>query len=372
MSISVETYTDFLISLGFSKEKAEELEPSLRETSSALASAFSMTMEEATKMLVRARGLVRKKSALKDIYKLKEGLEQSRCLQTVGESLVGITLQELEKFLLNKTIFTESYIEKNKNFLSFLELTKLPFNLDTMVKYIEHSGIKKQYITPATVRNRKFQMKRICRELINANPEKWTALDEFKLEAFFKRLKTGSRQSWTVPREKILTWDEIEDLLHGAPYSWKLILLFLATTGVRVSELVAIIRPRCREVRDKVEITVMGKGSKQRTIACSTGLYQDICVEFPSRYLLFCTSKGTAFTRQHIWRGCNRLGYEILGRPVGVHTFRHSFATQMIEKGVELKRVSDYLGHTKTSTTSDMYVHLDSIGIKDLPTFGNY
>jgi len=281
-----------------------------------------------------------------------------------------ISYGDLERFLFNKSLFTDSYLEKNMQFLRFLEAMKLPFNLESMVLYIEHTSLKKQTVSPGTVRNRKYHMKRICRELVLANPEKWSMLDQFKLEAFFDRLKPGTKQTKAIPRERILTKEEVERLLRRAPERWRYILLFLATTGVRVGELVAIIKPRCEVMKKSVQITMIGKGNKQRTIVCDRALYERITAVFPHRYYLFSTTRGTPFHRSHIWRGCHRLGMDILDRPVGVHTFRHSFATQMIEKGVELKRVSEYLGHSDSTITNDMYVHLESISIDDIPDFG--
>lgn len=289
-----------------------------------------------------------------------EGLNQAEFI---------LSYRNLERFLLNDSLFTESYLEKNKNFLRFLESMKLPFNLESMVLYIEHTGLKKQTVSPGTVRNRKYHMKRICRELVLSNPEKWSMLDQFKLEAFFDRLKPGTKQTKAIPRERILTKEEVERLLRRAPEKWRLILLFLATTGVRVGELIAVIKPRCEVLKKSVQITVIGKGNKQRTVVCDRALYDRILSVFHHRHYLFSTTRGTPFHRSHIWRGCHRLGMDILGRPVGVHTFRHSFATQMIEKGVELKRVSDYLGHSDSTITNDMYVHLDSIGLDDIPDF---
>ena len=299
------------------------------------------------------------------VYSTGGGIEEP-----VGQ--FDISGDELRRFLLNENLFTPAYIEKNRSFIGFLEASGLPFNLSTMVRYIEHKKLKDQILSPATVRNRKYQMKRICAELVKMSPERWSSLDQFVLDTFFHGLKTGTRQSKAVSRERILSRKEIERLLKNAPEVWRLILLFLATTGVRVGEMVTIIRPRCAAGREEVRITLTGKGNKQRTVICPKKLYSRICEVFPSKRYLFCTTRGTKFDRRHIWRGCNRLGQRILGRPVGVHTFRHSLATHMIEDGVELKRVSDYLGHSDTTITNDMYVHLESISISDIPAYGDY
>ena len=276
---------------------------------------------------------------------------------------------ELENFLLNENLFSPAYLQMNRTFLNYLQVTGLPFTLETMSLYIEHKKLSKQYVSPSTVKLRKFHMKRICHQLILMHPDRWTLLEQFRLEAFFSNIRAGSIQSQAIPESKILTRDEINKLLKSVEPEWKLILLFLATTGVRVSELVTILTARCEETRKDVRITVIGKGGKQRVISCGLKLYREINRTFPSRYLLFCTKNGTAFHRSHIWRGCHRITKEVLGKPVGVHTFRHSFATQMIQNGIELKRVSEFLGHSGTSVTNDMYVHPEALSVNDMPEF---
>ncbi len=287
----------------------------------------------------------------------------------INQNLTEVSFEELRNFLLDDNIFPPSYVDKNRSFISFLEVQKLPFTLESMVKYIEHKKLKKQEIAPATARNRKYQMRRICQELILANPEKWSSVDQFKLDTFFSKLKTGTRQTRGVSKDRILTKEEIERLLQFSPKTWKLIFLFLAMTGVRVSEMISIIRRRCVVNKSEVSITFTGKGNKQRKIVIPKELYDSICKTFPSRYYLFSTKRGTPFDRRHIWRGCNRIGQSILGRPIGVHIFRHSLATQLIESGVELKKVSDYLGHSDTTITNDMYVHLDVLSLDEIPVF---
>ncbi len=277
---------------------------------------------------------------------------------------------DLRDFLLNDNLFSPAYIMKNLTFLKWLEANGLPCTLDYMSKYIEHRDLIKQYVSPATVKARKYHMKKICQELIRMNPDRWTMLEQFRLDAFFKNINTGSLQRQAIPEAKILTEKEISLLLKSATKEWQLILLFLATTGVRVSELVSIIRLRCVVTRNEVVITVTGKGGKQRIVVCGLNLYNAITKTFPSKYLLFCTKNGTKFHRSHIWRGCQRLGERVLGKTVGVHTFRHSFATQMINKGVDLKRVSEFLGHSGTAVTSDMYVHPEALGLNEIPDFG--
>ena len=202
---------------------------------------------------------------------------------------------DLENFLLNDNLFSSAYITKNRSFLTWLDFTGQPFTLESMSKYIEHRDLLKQYVSPATVKTRKYHMKKICQELIRMNPDRWTLLEQFRLDAFFSNIRPGSLQKQAIPESKILTEAEVSRLLKNAGKEWRLILLFLATTGVRVSELVSIIRPRCAVTRKDVRITIVGKGGKQRIIICDKQLFDAIAEEFNSSYFLFCTSFGTPF-----------------------------------------------------------------------------
>lgn len=281
-----------------------------------------------------------------------------------------IPYSEIEKFLLNDSIFSPSYIGMNKTLLRFLAFRELPFTLESMVEFIEHKELLKQWISPATVNRRKYHIKKICNELIRANPDQWSMLDQFRLESFFSHINAGSLQKQTIPGNKMLTREETEMLLKRAPSKrWKLIFLFLVTTGVRVSEMVAIIKPKCIKTDKGVLITLTGKRNKQRTITCPAKLFDEICIEFPHRYYLFTTTKGTKIDRRHLWRGANTLSQRILHKPLGVHAFRHSFATQMLQNGIEIKRVSEFLGHSDTKVTNDMYVHLDAISADEMLEF---
>lgn len=135
-----------------------------------------------------------------------------------------------------------------------------------------------------------------------------------------------------------------------------LIIEFLWTTAVRVSELIDIRLSDCERSQDMVEISVRGKGRKERTVFIPVKLFEDIRSEFDyvEKYL-FETSGNNQYNRSNLYRQLNRLDVD---GPKNPHAFRHGRATYLIEEaGWSLKKVSEFLGHSSVKVTADVYDH---------------
>lgn len=138
--------------------------------------------------------------------------------------------------------------------------------------------------------------------------------------------------------------------------------------GLRVSELVGL---KISDLFfDEGFIKVTGKGSKQRfvPIAESTQkfilLYKNtvrnqINIKKGFDDTLFLNRRGAGLTRAMIFTIIKRLAVEInLQKTISPHTFRHSFATHLLENGADLRSIQLMLGH-ESITTTEVYVHLD-------------
>ena len=73
--------------------------------------------------------------------------------------------------------------------------------------------------------------------------------------------------------------------------------------------------------------------------------------------LVFCTETGTPYEGRNLARVLHRTLKEIGLPPMGVHALRHTFATRAVESGMELRTLSEILGHTKVSLTLQIYAH---------------
>ncbi|GHT51162.1 tyrosine recombinase XerC [Bacteroidia bacterium] len=147
----------------------------------------------------------------------------------------------------------------------------------------------------------------------------------------------------------------------------KAMLETLYSCGLRVSELVGLHFSDC--FFDEGFIKVIGKGNKQRLVPISQTAIKEINLYLIDRHTiavkhgfedtLFLNRRGTALTRVmvfYIVKDC----IEAAGihKTVSPHTFRHSFATHLLEGGANLRAIQAMLGHEKITTT-EIYTHLD-------------
>jgi integrase/recombinase XerD len=189
------------------------------------------------------------------------------------------------------------------------------------------------------------------------------------------------RKSRTLPG--VLTREEVEMILEQpAPLKgdrknlWirdRAILEVLYATGIRVSELVTL---RQAEVYtgDGI-IRVFGKGSKERLVPIGPSALQWIArYRSETRILLvrrtaaqdalFLNMRGSPLTRVAIWNLVQQYARKAgVTREVHPHTFRHSFATHLLEGGADLRAVQEMLGHADISTTQ-VYTHIDRSYLK--------
>lgn len=138
--------------------------------------------------------------------------------------------------------------------------------------------------------------------------------------------------------------------------------------GLRVSEIVSLKISDLFFEEGFIKIT--GKGNKQRfvPIADSTRKYIElykntIRVHLPivkgHEDTLFLNRRGKSLTRAMVFTIIKNLAVKIqLGKNISPHTFRHSFATHLLENGADLRSIQMMLGH-ESITTTEIYVHLD-------------
>ncbi|WCL50988.1 tyrosine-type recombinase/integrase [Leptospira sp. GIMC2001] len=182
----------------------------------------------------------------------------------------------------------------------------------------------------------------------------------------------------TIHSEKTLSEKEISKLIkdtlkiEGRGWNrgnkrerYALIIECLSITGLRISELIHIKLKDCKKQKGIVYIQIMGKGSKPRRIFIPEKLFDKIKLEFNSNEYLFTSVQGKKYNRAMLYQDIRDLGIRILNREIGLHTFRHSFATREIKKRGSVKAVQKYLGHSSSAITEQMYNH-DEITPEDL------
>ncbi len=174
-----------------------------------------------------------------------------------------------------------------------------------------------------------------------------------------------------------LSYPEIEKLFEAIDLSTpeggrnRAMLEMLYSSGLRVSELVDL---KISSVHFDIGfLRVVGKGNKERLVPIGSDalkylkIYQeDIRAKPPLKpaqkgfeSFVFLNRNGRKLTRVMIFTIIKNLAKLVgLNKTIGPHTFRHSFATHLIEGGADLRAVQEMLGH-ESITTTEIYTHLD-------------
>jgi integrase/recombinase XerD len=148
----------------------------------------------------------------------------------------------------------------------------------------------------------------------------------------------------------------------------------LYATGIRVSELINL---TMNSINWQVGfLTVMGKGSKERIVPIGKTAYDCVreyvdkarpqLMQKKNTEVLFLNRFGGKFSRQGFWKLVIRYAAKAgLQKKVHPHTFRHSFASHLLEGGADLRTVQVMLGHADISTTQ-IYTHITRDRLKEI------
>ncbi len=155
----------------------------------------------------------------------------------------------------------------------------------------------------------------------------------------------------------------------------KAILEVLYGCGLRVSELTNL---KLSNLFSDIEfVKVMGKGNKERLVPIGSEaikylrIYIDeVRVHIPVKPgkedYVFLNRRGSPLSRVMIFMIIKELAEKVgLRKTISPHTFRHSFATHLIEGGADLRAVQEMLGH-ESITTTEIYTHLDRDYLRDI------
>jgi integrase/recombinase XerD len=171
-----------------------------------------------------------------------------------------------------------------------------------------------------------------------------------------------------------LSFDEIESIIAQIDLSKpeggrnKAILETLYSCGLRVSELVNL-RISCLHL-DIGFVRVIGKGDKERLVPIGSAAIKYIniyktqirvhgSIKPGQEDFLFLNRRGSKLSRVMIFIMLKELAKKAgITKNISPHTFRHSFATHLVEGGADLRAVQEMLGH-ESITTTEIYTHLD-------------
>ena len=191
--------------------------------------------------------------------------------------------------------------------------------------------------------------------------------------------KTDPTELYSAPKTKrklpeVLSLEEIEKIISSIDHSKtegmrnRAIIETLYGCGLRVSELCQL--QISNIYWDEEVIRIFGKGRKERLIPIGKEaqkyilLYKDeVRIHQPileqSRNILFLNNRGNALSRVMIFLIVKKLVVTAgIQKKISPHSFRHSFATHLVEGGADIRVVQQLLGH-ESITTTEIYTHLD-------------
>lgn len=200
----------------------------------------------------------------------------------------------------------------------------------------------------------------------------------FNFLMFEKKIKISPIENIESPKigrtlPETLSIKEIEmliesiDLTHPQGPRNKAIIETLYGSGLRVSELINL---KISDLYfDEDLILINGKGNKQRLVPMGNMSKKQIKVyisdhrktkDIKYRDTLFLNRNGRNISRVMIFNIVNELAKKNnIKKKISPHTFRHSFATHILENGADLRTIQQMMGH-ENITTTEIYMHLDS------------
>ncbi len=276
---------------------------------------------------------------------------------------------QLEKSLSDNTV--QAYmqdIEKLTQYLLFINSEKSPQQIDLndlekFVKWISEMGMTPSSQSRIISGLKNFYKYCLQEQIVTKDP---TAL----LEA--PKLRRS------LP--DILSFDEIEKIISAIDLSTpegvrnKAAIETLYSCGLRVTELVNL-KLSCLYL-DVGFIRVIGKGDKERLVPVGSSAIKHIAlyknntrVHIPVKPgfedILFLNRRGRKLSRVMIFLIIKELAKQAgITKNISPHTFRHSFATHLVEGGADLRAVQEMLGH-ESITTTEIYTHLDREYLRD-------
>ena len=270
---------------------------------------------------------------------------------------------QLEKSLAANSV--EAYLRDIDKLTDYLQAAKKMItpqelqlkDLEKFVQWISELGMTVASQSRIISGLRSFYTYCLMEQIVTVNP---TALLE------------TPKQKRTLP--DTLSFEEIENIIAQIDLSKseggrnKAILETLYSCGLRVTELVNL-RISCLFL-DVGFIRVIGKGDKERLVPIGSeaikyiNIYKHeirvhIKIKPGQEDYLFLNRRGSKLTRVMIFLMLKELAIKAgIVKNISPHTFRHSFATHLVEGGADLRAVQEMLGH-ESITTTEIYTHLD-------------
>jgi integrase/recombinase XerD len=275
----------------------------------------------------------------------------------------------LERSLSPNTL--EAYVHDVEMFARFLEESSTNITVEkaeaehirSFIKFVSKLGLSDTSQSRVLSGLRSFYKYLILENYIQINPTETIEMP-----------KTARKLPDTLSFDEIIVLLETVDLSSPEGERNKTMLEVLYACGLRVSELVQL--KKSNIYFDEGFIRVIGKGNKERLIPIGQKTLSNIKnylensrqqqpVKHGSEDILFLNRRGNKLSRVMVFTIIKTLVVKAgIKKDISPHTFRHSFATHLVEGGADLRAVQEMLGH-ESITTTEIYTHLDRKYLKE-------
>jgi integrase/recombinase XerD len=276
---------------------------------------------------------------------------------------------KLERSLSENSV--KAYESDIRKFAAYLEIKKLSISpvqvklqhLKDFLEWINEFGINARSQSRIISGLKAFFKYLILEDIIESDPA---------------NLLESPRLGRKLP--EVLSIEEIDRIISAIDLSTaegqrnKAIIETLYSCGLRVSELINL--KITNLYFDEGFIRVIGKGNKERLVPIGQKAIKEINYYFQDRNslpnidksdqnIVFLNRRGRKLTRVMIFTIVKRLAEKAeIKKNISPHTFRHSFASHLIDGGADLRAVQEMLGHESIITT-EIYTHLDREYLRD-------
>ena len=271
---------------------------------------------------------------------------------------------QLELSLSSNSI--EAYMRDVEKFVQYLELQKIDVipekvaqnQIEDFLQWVSEIGLNARSQARILSGLKAFYKYLLMEDMIEVSPTE-----------LLESPKIGRK----LP--EVLTIEEINEIINAVDLSKpegernKAMLETLYSCGLRVSELIGL--QLSNLLLNEGFIRVVGKGDKERITPIGSVAIKHIKtyieskrnhmdnIDKDSEDILFLNRRGKQLTRVMIFTIIKNLTEQAgITKTVSPHTFRHSFATHLVEGGADLRAIQEMLGH-ESITTTEIYTHLD-------------
>ena len=280
-------------------------------------------------------------------------------MQTLSSLIVDyLEVGEYEKQLSPDTI--KAYRIDLRQFLEFTGDIWPDKNM--LNQYIKHIN---QTFAPRSVKRKLASVRAFYHEM-----ELCGKLTENPFDKLHIRIQSPKQLPRIIPEQVVqsLLQSAYDSYIPGCRETLRdiVVLELLFSTGLRVSELCALSKDGFQLSDRELRLLINGKGRKERIIQITTAelidllkiYYREFSKEIESQEIILFNRRGRPISPQSVRRIINKYLKQIgVNSHITPHMFRHTFATSLLEAGMDIRYIQSLLGHSSISTTQ-IYTHV--------------